>query len=99
MKHFSTIQKDFLKYASSWPDKEKPSIFKKTIYRLPTKDELEEVHSFQLTPEELNQGFGYTIVGRGMLFDKQKEMIIESLQMLLDMYPENENFEWSRVAS
>ena len=57
------------------PDNTKPSIFQYTIYRLPTKEELEEFKNFNLSAEDINQGFGYTIVGRGMMDGKNKQMV------------------------
>jgi len=69
-----------------------PSIFRGTIYRLPTKEELEEVNSFNLTSSEISEGFNYTIVGRGMFSDKNKEMIVNSIKMLCDLYPDNKEY-------
>jgi hypothetical protein len=69
-----------------------PSIFKGTIYRLPTKKELEEVNNFNLNADEISQGFNYTIVGRGMFSDKNKEMIVNSIKALCDLYPNNKEY-------
>ena len=67
--------------------KKKPSIFTHTIYRLPTKDELIEVDSYNLSPDEIVNGFFYTIVGRGILRRDNKNMIIESIKALYKMFP------------
>ena len=70
----------------------KPDIFTHTIYRLPTKEELIDVNSFNLSPEKIKNGFGYTIIGRGIKSKKNKEMIIQSISKLCDLFPENENY-------
>lgn len=72
--------------------KEKPGIFNHTIYRLPSKEELENVNSFNLNAEEILNGFSYTIIGRGIFSDKNKEMIIQSIKMLCDLFPENSEY-------
>lgn len=69
-----------------------PSIFQRTIYRLPTPDELKEVDSFNLDSKDVLDGFLYTIVGRGMMDGKNKGLIIKSIEMLLNLYPENEQY-------
>lgn len=65
----------------------KPSIFKRTIYRLPTEEELKEVDSYNLSPDEIINGFSYTIVGRGIMRQKNKDLIITSIKLLNDMFP------------
>lgn len=67
--------------------KGKPSIFLRTIYRVPTKEELIEVDSFNLSPDEIYDGFCYTIVGRGIMMQDKKDTIIESIKMLNEMFP------------
>lgn len=71
----------------------KPSIFSRTIYRIPTKEELEEVNSYNLNSEEILEGFRYTIVGRGILDNKIKNQIIESIEMLVKLFPNNIEYE------
>ena len=69
-----------------------PIIFKGTIYRLPTVDELKDVDDFNLNSEDICSGFSYTIVGRGILDAKKKELIIKSIKRLSELYPNNENY-------
>lgn len=69
-----------------------PVIFGKTIYRVPTKAELKEVNTFNMTANDLVQGFGYTIVGRGISTDKTKKTIIDSISELVKMYPDNKEY-------
>jgi len=66
---------------------DKPSIFKRTIYRLPTKEELVEVDSFDLSVKEIISGFYYTMVGRGRLNKENKEQIVQSIKQLDKMFP------------
>lgn len=83
-KRLKTRSKKYKKKASN-----KPSIFQRTTYRLPTKDELVEVDSFNLSPKEILNGFYYTIVGRGILRQKEKDTIIKSIELLNKMFPGN----------
>lgn len=64
-----------------------PSIFQRTIYRLPTEKELMEVHSSNLSTDEILKGFCYTIVGRGMMSQENKDKIIKSALLLNNMFP------------
>lgn len=70
----------------------KPEIFCKTIYRLPTHEELEDVNSYDLSSEEIINGFSYTIIGRGMNSEENKRKILQCLILLSEQYPENENY-------
>src|SRR5689334_10667967 len=67
-----------------------PKIFNRTIYRLPTEEELEDVHDHELTPQDIVDGFSYTIIGRGMNSPKNSQMIIQSITMLSQKFPEDE---------
>lgn len=73
-------------------DKRKPVIFKETIYRIPTKEELLEVDSFKLNSDEIIKGLSYTIIGRGIKRDKEINMIIKSLKLLVDLFPNNKEY-------
>ena len=66
-----------------------PQIFKHTIYRIPTNDELVDVNSFNLTADDIIQGFGYTIVGRGIKGTENQKMIHDSIKKLSSMFPDN----------
>jgi len=84
---------EFLNESTLWDDhKELPSIFNQTIYRLPTAEELKEFEKFNLTGREVVQGFNYTIVGRGIKSPKSRQMIIDSIQSLCEMYPDNKEY-------
>lgn len=69
-------------------DASKPSIFQYTIYRLPSYDEIMEFANFpNLSADEILKGFKYTMIGRGILSKENKNMIQESLKMLINNYP------------
>ena len=70
----------------------RPSIFMRTIYRLPNNIELAEVNDFNMKAEQVLNGFWYTIVGRGILDSENKQMIVNSIQKLRELYPENEEY-------
>ena len=71
--------------------RELPSIFKRTYYALPTAEQLEEFQKYpNLSVEDIVQGFGYTIIGRGVRSDENCQKIIESIKMLIEKYPEQQ---------
>ncbi len=63
-----------------------PSFFRETKYRLPNIEEIKEFEKYDLTPQEILNGFHYSIVGRGILDGKRKQMIITAIKMLIDYY-------------
>lgn len=70
-----------------------PSLFRRTYYALPTEQQLEEFQQYPgLTAADIIQGFGYTIVGRGVDGPKNKQMIVDSIQMLVNRYPKNSTY-------
>jgi len=69
-----------------------PKLFTYTAYRLPNKEDLIDIDNCKLTSDKIIEGFGYTIVGRGILGSKQKKDIIQSIQMLGDMFPTNKEY-------
>lgn len=75
-----------------------PSIFRRTYYALPTNEQIEEFQQYpDLTAKDILQGFGYTIVGRGVDSPKNKQMIVDSIQMLSDRYPEKQAYKEALV--
>lgn len=76
-----------------WWLKERPSIFKETTYRFPTDEELEEFKNYpNLTPDDIMNGFNYTLVGKGMLDDITFQKIKKCVEMLIDKYPDNTKY-------
>jgi hypothetical protein len=72
-----------------------PYIFQHTIYRIPTVEELKDVNSYNLSAKEIFNGFGYTIIGRGIKSEKNKKMIINSIKKLCNLYTDNKTYEES----
>jgi hypothetical protein len=71
-----------------------PFIFDHTLYRVPTDEELKEFEKYpELTPKQILNEFTYTLVGRGILNFENKSQIVESIQNLSDLYPEDTRYE------
>lgn len=83
---------DELKTLEKYYMDNKPSIFTYTIYRLPTDAELEEINNCDLSADDIVNGFSYTIIGRGIISTKNKQMIIKSIEMLCEKYPDNTRY-------
>lgn len=71
----------------------KPKIFTYTSYRLPSQEDLIEINAANLTSKEIFEGLCYTIIGRGILDTKHKSEIIEAINMLINNFPNNKNYE------
>lgn len=72
--------------------KQLPDMFSSTYYRLPTQEDLENINKFDLSVEDIINGFSYTIIGRGMNNESNKEKIKQSLTMLSEKYPKNQKY-------
>jgi len=73
-----------------------PFIFNSTLYRIPTNEELNEFEKYpDLSSKQVLDEFYYIIVGKGMLDSKNKKMIIECVQKLIDLYPEDNRYKGS----
>lgn len=70
-------------------DKSRPIFFQSTHYRLPTKEECEDINKYNLKCEDIYKGFCYNMVGRGMLWQEQKDKIINACKMMVDLFPDN----------
>jgi len=81
-----------LRESTVWENhKNLPSIFTRTHYALPTLEQVEEFQKYpNLSVDDIVQGFGYTIVGRGVSSPDNCQKIIESIKMLIVRYPERE---------
>lgn len=78
--------------------KELPSIFTRTYYALPTKEQIEEFKNYQdLSVDDIVQGFGYTIVGRGVNSPDNCQKIVQSIEMLANQYPERKVYKEALV--
>ncbi len=71
----------------------KPKMFSSTHYRLPTEEELEDIHNYpNLTAKEIHNGFGYTMIGKGYHSQENQKMIETAIQMLHEKYPDNKAY-------
>lgn len=82
-----------MKTFNEWVEEKKPSIFRSTYYALPTEEQLNEFGDYpDLTSDEIVDGFGYTIIGRGMNSPENKQKIIQSIEMLIEKYPDRKTY-------
>lgn len=70
----------------------KPEMFTCTEYRLPTEKDLIDIDSHNLSGDEVYNGFCYTIIGKGIKSEKNKNDIIKSITLLIDKYPNNDEY-------
>ncbi len=72
------------------------NVFTHTIYRLPTDEELKKFDKFpDMTAQEVLNEISYTIVGRGIMSQKNKDLIIESIKRLIELFPDYETYKGS----
>ena len=69
-----------------------PVIFTFTKYALPSNLELEDVNNCGLSCDEVLNGFYYTMVGKGILNSENKDLIVKSINMLCEKYPNNAEY-------
>jgi hypothetical protein len=70
-----------------------PYIFDRTLYRVPTNEELKEFERYpELTPKQIVNEFTYTIIGKGILGFENRSQIVESIQNLTELYPEDTRY-------
>ena len=69
-----------------------PTIFTFTKYALPTTLELEDINKYGLSAKDVLNGFYYTMVGKGLLNIENKNLIIKSINMLCEKYPNNAEY-------
>ena len=89
---------ELIKRLNSKPDPneirtEFPFVFRYTLYRIPTNEELKPFEKYpELTPKQILNEFGYIQIGKGILSDKIKNKIVESIQKLCDLYPDENRY-------
>lgn len=67
-----------------------PRIFQYTLYRIPTNAELMEFERYSdLTPEEVLNEVSWTLIGKGILDNRVKDQICDSIQKLIVLYPQD----------
>jgi len=70
----------------------KPSFFRQTQYREPDKNELKEIHAYNLSAMQLMQGLGYAIIGRGFRREIEQQRITNALKNLIVIDPNNTQY-------
>ena len=70
-----------------------PKVFSHTLYKVPTIDELMPFESHpEYTAEDIMDEIWYTIVGRGIMNDKNKQMIIDTIKRLISAFPGDDRY-------
>lgn len=64
----------------------------KGLKRFPTRDELEEINSMDLSSDNILQMFIDVIIGEDLKDEDSKQMVMQSIQMLCGMYPDNPEY-------
>jgi hypothetical protein len=70
----------------------KPEFFSRTFYSEPTDEQLKDINLSGLSTKDIINGFGYSIIGRGVFGKEPKDTIIKSIERLCNMYPDNEYY-------
>jgi len=91
------IEKTLNQAYKSTPIKKKrtefPFIFDHTLYRTPTNEELKVFEEYpDISSKQILDEFCYIHIGKGMLDGKIKSEIIESIQKLISLYPEDNRY-------
>lgn len=72
---------------------QKPSIFTRTTYQLPSQKDIQEFKNYpNLSVEDIVNGFAYTMIGRGMKNNQNSEQIKNGIQMLINKFPDNKTY-------
>lgn len=71
-----------------------PSYFLSTYYDYPTDEQIREFEKFpELTGEDIYQGVGYTIIGKGIKNKEKFRMMISVIELMMDrFYPNDQRF-------
>jgi len=69
------------------------NVFSSTLYRIPTDEELKKFDKFpDMTAQQVLREFQYTIVGKGIMSEKNRDLIIKSIQRLIELFPDYETY-------
>ena len=67
-------------------------VFKSTIYRVPTVDELKPFIETNLDAKSIYDEICYTIIGRGMESHENKAKILMTAKKLVESFPDDQRF-------
>lgn len=89
--HYSLVELKNIEniYLNEEFENKKPKIFTYTKYDLPDEEDLIDINNYNLSVDDIINGFRYTIIGRGIKDNKRIKMIIDSIKLLSEKYPEN----------
>lgn len=92
LEELETLEKYYINESNIWdtPGKNLPKIFTFTKYKLPTPEDLIDINNYNLSADDIIQGFGYTIIGKGIRTSENINNIVNSIKMLCEAYPDNE---------
>jgi hypothetical protein len=69
------------------------NVFKGTIYRMPTDEELKQFEKFpKETASQIAEEIGYTIVGRGIQSDDNIKLMKKAAARLMELFPNNTKY-------
>lgn len=92
------IEKTLNQLYKSDPPKNKlrtefPFVFDHTLYRIPTDDELKGFENYpDISSKQILDEFSYIMVGRGILSESIKNQIIEGIEKLIKLYPDDKRY-------
>ena len=69
-----------------------PNFFSQTYYRFPNDKEIKEIDNYNLSSNEIINGLTYSIVGKGIMDENKKNMIIDSIKMLIEFNENNQEY-------
>jgi hypothetical protein len=67
-------------------------LFSGTLYSIPRNEQLSTLSKYDITSDQLLEGLGYIIIGRGIKNQKNTQQILTSLENLHKLFPTNEEY-------
>lgn len=71
---------------------EEAEFHSETVKRYPTRDELEQINDMDLSSDKVVELFINAIIGKDKGNDDSKQMVMQSIQVLCGMYPDNPEY-------
>ncbi len=68
-------------------------VFKSTIYRVPTEEELKPFLETNLDPKSIYNEICYTIIGKGIRSHENKAKILMTAKKLVQSFPQDQRFQ------
>jgi hypothetical protein len=86
MKHIKDYN-DFLNESSTLP-----GFLTQTLYRELTDEEIKDLKNYSISGHDLTNALQYVIVGKGILDDNNKKLILKTYKKIVHTYPDNGTF-------